>query len=191
MNEIAAYVKDWHTYAPGETITAVMQNYTLITGGNNVGFDAISTDVYNFWSANNPSSSGYGANNWVSNAKDLVAKSPKPWMMGQAFQDMCGPYTISSQGNIVYLPGGSANWVMPSSDQIRWQALSAFATGSKGMYYFIYKWPQQANPSAPACALPSMVAIDSGSPAGLVYEDGRTTPQFEALGQAYAWLNKY
>jgi hypothetical protein len=64
------------------------------------------------------------------------------------------------------------------------------------MFFYHYALPKTPQPQAivpealAKLSLPGTVAAptDSGSPQGLVYADGRTTPQYEALGVAFGQL---
>ena len=92
-------------------------------------------NVYPFFSEGNPNRyAGRAWAAWINNVRRV------PWAMGQSFQEPWGPYTLEA-GNIVYQPGGAPHWVYPSPAEMRWQALTALAVGSKGMFFFAYRWP--------------------------------------------------
>ncbi len=139
MREMAAYVEAWRKHAPGEPVTSVVMSRDL-AAADKARFDALACDVYPFFSPGNPNAyGGPPPAAWLKNTRRLVEHSRRPWMMGQAFQEPWGPFELDGQGNIVYLPGGAPHWVMPSPDQVRWQALAAIALGAKGMFYFHYR----------------------------------------------------
>jgi hypothetical protein len=193
MGEMKTYVDAWHKHAPGEPVTTVVMHGDIHAAGQ-AGFDAISTDVYPFFSSGNPSH--YGMADWAawtSNVAKARWVSRRPWMMGQSYQEPWGPYEVNEKGNIVYLPGGAPHWVMPSPAQIRWQALAAVAEGGKGMFYFLYRWPVESSATAEACKLPAAVKVrtDSGAPRAMVYPDGRPTPQYDEMGEGFAWINRF
>ncbi len=186
--EMAQYVKAWRQYAPAEPVTCtVMWNDVAAIG--QIGFDALCADVYPFFSGGNPNGYGMPPSAAWSQITENVARQPggRPWMMGQGYQEPWGPYELDEKGNIVYLPGGAPHWVMPTPAEIKWQAWGAFASGAKGMFYFLYRWPLTANPKAEAAKLPAAVKerTNSGSPRALVYDDGRPTVQYTAMGEAY------
>jgi hypothetical protein len=192
MKDMAAYVRAWRLFATGEPVTTVVMHNDLDAAAV-VGFDALACDVYPFFSKNNPN--GYGMPPhaaWLQITRRLVTRSPRPWMMGQAFQEPKGPFKLDQQGNIVYLPGGAPQWRMPTAAEVRWQALAAVAVGAKGMFYFHYRTPVSPNPKAARSDLPAAVKEETSShaPATLVYPDGRPTPQYEAVGEAFAWLGR-
>ncbi len=193
MGEMAAYVKAWREHAPGRPITTVVMHGDIEAAGQ-AGFDALCADIYPFFSAGNPN--GYGTAPWlawVHNLRKLRENARTAWMMGQGYQEPWGPYELDAGGDIVYLPGGGPHWAMPTPAQVRWQALAALAGGAKGMFYFIYRWPTAASPGAePAAKLPAAVRerTDSGAPRALVYPDGRPTPQYEAMGEAFGWIRR-
>ena len=193
MSEMAAYVKAWRTHAPGEPLTTVVM-WTDITAASTAGFDQLTTDIYPFFSKGNPNAfMGHQAQAWINNARNLASLGSRPWMMGQSFQEPWGPSQTNSSGHVVYLPGGAPHWVTPTPEQIRWQALSAMALACKGMFYFHYRSPALDNPLAEAAKLPATVQAitDSGSPIAMVLPDGGSTPQYEAMGEAFTWISKH
>lgn len=192
MNDMAAYVEAWRKHAPCEPVTSVVM-WGDLEAASKARFDALACDVYPFFSPGNPN--GFGGPPpaaWLKHTRRLVEYSQRPWMMGQAFQEPWGPFELDAEGNIVYLPGGAPHWSMPSPDQIRWQALSAIALGAKGVFYFHYRAPIRPKPEAAPARLPATVKekTNSHAPAAVVYDDGRPTPQYEALGEAFAWLGR-
>ena len=192
MGEMAAYANDWNTYAPGEPLTTTVM-WNDILAASTLPFDMLASDIYPFFSVGNPNNYGmpeYLA--WTKITDNLVAKSRRAWMMGQAYQEPWGPYELDEKGNIVYLPGGAPHWVMPTPAQMKWQAWSTVACGAKGMFYFLYRWPTVSSPKAEPARLPAAVKerTNSNSPKGLVYDDGRSTPQFDAVGVAFGQIGK-
>ena len=193
MSEMAAYVKAWRIHAPGEPLTTVVMHGDIMAAGT-VGFDQLSTDIYPFFSEGNPNAFPMAqAQAWTTNARKLASQGSRPWMMGQSFQDPWGPSQTNSSGHVVYLPGGAAHWVTPTPEQISWQALSAMALACKGMFYYHYRDSGAGNPLAEAAKLPATVKVitDSGSPLAMVLPNGGTTPQYEAMGEAFAWISKH
>lgn len=193
MNEMATYVHAWRTHAPGEPVTTVVM-WGDMDAASKVAFDALACDTYPFFSEGNPNSYGMpGFAAWLMNTRTLVARSPRPWMMGQSFQEPWGPFELDEKGNIVYLPGGAPHWVMPTPAQIRWQAFAAITAGAKGIFYFHYRAPVSPNPKASVCNLPAAAKekTNSNAPAAVIYSDGRPTLQYEAMGEAFAYLSKF
>ncbi|MFM9109954.1 MAG: hypothetical protein ACKOPN_05060, partial [Prochlorococcaceae cyanobacterium] len=194
MNEMAAYVAAWRQYAPGEPLTAVVK-HTDRAAAMGLGLDALTNNVYPFFSAGNPNA--YAGRNWQAwlTHVDLQRQaSAMPWMMGQAYQEPWGPIRFSSSGSIIYQPGSAPHWVMPTPEQVRWQALTAVARGAKGMFFFAYRVsPSPKLALLPGSSLPAVVRTptDSGAPMGLVHMDGRPTPQLVAMGQAFGWIRRH
>lgn len=192
MDDMAAYVEAWRKHAPGEPVTSVVM-WGDVEAAGKARFDALACDVYPFFSPGNPH--GFGGPPpaaWVENTRRVAEHAQRPWMMGQAFQEPWGPFEFDERGNIVYLPGGAPHWVMPSPAQVRWQALAAVALGAKGMFYFHYRALPRPKPEAAPVQLPAAAKekTNSHAPPALVYGDGRPTPQYEALGEAFAWLDR-
>jgi hypothetical protein len=160
-----------------------------------VGFDALTTDVYPFFSRDNPNAyAGSKRRVWISNVDRLRRLSPVPWMMGQAYQEPWGPIRLSPQGTIIYEPGSAPHWEMPTPPQVRWQTLAAVARGARGMFYFAYRVaPSPKLRRLPGASLPARVSrsTDSGSPMGLVHLDGRPTAQLRAMGEAFGWVARH
>ncbi len=189
MGEMKTYVDAWKQHAPGEPVTTVVMWRDTDAAGK-AGFDVLACDIYPFFSPGNPN--GYGRTPrdiWRTSGVNLVRQPGPGWIMGQAYQEPWGPWELDQQGNIVYLPGGAPHWVMPSPSGMRWQAWATMAVGGKGVFYFLYRWPVgQGNPKAKPCKLPAArrERWNSGAPRGLIHADGRSTPQYEAMADAFA-----
>jgi hypothetical protein len=196
--EMKSYIQDWHTYAPGEPVTAVL-SLPDIDAYANTNYDIDTTDLYRFVAPDADWTDGKPAwYNWLFHARQIMAiRHNRPMIIGQAFQEPIGPWHYSENGDVVYLPGSQYAQMMPTADQIKYQVLTAFAIGYKGMFYFHYNWPLRDKPPQPTAPAGTerwshiKVRTDSGSPAAFKYLDGRTTPQWEALSVAYAWLKQY
>jgi len=193
MDTMAKYVQAWKAEAPREPVTCVAM-WGDVSATAKAGFDVLCSDVYPFFSPGNPNN--YGMPPWAAwklVTQRVVSNSAHPWMMGQGYQEPWGPYTVDENGNIVYLPGGAPHWEMPTQAQMKWQAWSQFALGGKGMFFFLYRFPTTANPTATPCTLPAVVntPVNSHAPRALVYDDGRPTPQYDAMGEAYAAIAQH
>ena len=55
-----------------------------------------------------------------------------PWVMAQAYQEIWGPSRLEPDGQVTVLPGGGQHWLLPTPAQIRWQAWTAAALGTRG-----------------------------------------------------------
>jgi len=186
--EMVAYAHAWRKHAPGEPLTTVVMWGDVAAYGA-LGFDALCCDIYPFFSAGNPNGYAMPANQTISSiVGNLAARPPRAWFMGQAYQEIWGPYKLNDKGNLVMLPGSAGQWDMPSPAAMRWQVWAAIASGAHGAFFFHYIAPAQESPKAGPSNLPNKVAktCDTGSPRTLVYPDGRTTPQYEALSLGFA-----
>lgn len=94
MNETAAYVKAWRTHAPQEPVTTVVMHGDVPAAAR-AGFHVLCGNIYPFFSAGNPHR--YGMADWaawVQNARKLRQVAPRPWLMGQAYQEPWGPFEV-------------------------------------------------------------------------------------------------
>lgn len=183
MAEMAAYVDSWHAFAPEEPVTTVVTWGDLQAAGE-AGFDRLACDVYPF----DPTGYSYSTepwNAWLSISRRNVRAHHMPWMMGQCFQQPTGNFTADIDGNIIYLRGGRPTFIMPTPEQVSWQAWSGLAEGARGVFFFWYRGPNVM----PRLRLPPW-AINSRSPWGMTYPDGTSTPQYEALGRAFEQIEQ-
>ena len=181
MAEMAAYVASWHTYAPVEPVTTVV-TWGDLQSASESGFDRLTCDVYPF-DTTGFTYSTEPWNAWLSIARRNVRAHPVPWMMGQCFQQPTGNFTADVEGNIVYLRGGRPTFLMPTPAQVSWQAWTAVAEGARGVFFFWYRGPL----ITPRAWLPPW-SVNSRSPWGMTYPNGTATPQYEALGNAFAQI---
>lgn len=194
MHEMAAYVAAWRSQAPAEPLTTVVMHSDRAAAAD-LGFDALTNNVYPFFSARNPHAyAGPNWRAWLTHVDRQVQAAAVPWMMGQGFQEPWGPIRFSANGTIVYQPGSAPHWVMPTPAQMRWQALTAMARGAKGVFFFAYRLAPSPNLARRSTlALPARVttATDSRAPMGLVHLNGRPTPQLQAMGEAFGWIARH
>ncbi|HXY34056.1 MAG TPA: hypothetical protein VEI07_07505, partial [Planctomycetaceae bacterium] len=82
--------------------------------------------------------------------------NPQVWAMGQAFQGVEGKCEINPNGTVTVLAGSGLEWVMPTPDQVSWQAWAAAAMGAKGVIFFLYtqipQWVSTTDTPPPAGA---------------------------------------
>jgi hypothetical protein len=193
MDQMQVYVNAWRKHAPGQPVTSVVMWHDLPSAAK-VGFDYLAADIYPYFSPGNPASyGGPPSATWIRLTRQTVRQAPGGWMKGQAYQEAWGPFELDEKGNIVLLPGASLHWTMPTPAQIRWQAWSAIATGSRGMFYFLYRWPVRPAPNAKPSNLPAVVSTitNTGSPLALTYPDGSPTTQYLAMGEAFGGISDH
>lgn len=201
------WISVWNNSYPNEPITAAFTDVQYPNAcpiGGPCALNFIAMDHYSFFSHNDPIAY-YSSGNpypkqgiqseaweWTHHAAGIGGRGAPSWPIAQAYQEPWGPYSEDASGNIVVEPGGALHWVMPNPAQIKWQAWSSIAVGAKGMWYYLHFQPLGDFIGVDSAQyLPSRVntATNTGSPMGLVYSDGRTTPQFEALGSVFNQLN--
>jgi hypothetical protein len=193
MGEMVPYLKEWRMQSLNSPATAVVMPTDLLEAST-VGFDILAVDDYPFFGRGDPFGLGdapYRA--WVDAVDRVVREAATPWVIAQGFQEPSGPYVISNAGDVAYLPGGGPHWIMPTPAQIRWQAYAGLARGAKGLLFFHLMANAVSQQGTPASKLPSAVTqeTNSGSPMALLYPDGKLTPQFVAMGDAYNWLMRH
>lgn len=203
------WVSVWKTYYPNEPITAVFrddQYPDVCPVGGPCALTFLAMDHYPFFSQNNPyafytTGNPYPKNSvqaeaweWIHHASGVVGRGATPWAMGQTYQEVWGPYKEDSNGGIVIQPGGSSHWITPSEAQVKWQAWTGLAVGAKGIWYYLHAESIRGEPFYhvdSAKNIPSVVSspINTGSPYGVTYIDGRSTPQFDSLGNVFNHLS--
>ena len=198
MHEMKPFAKAWSD--AGQPVTVVAMAGDMPSAAK-LSASFIACDIYPFFSAGNPNGPGTMSESAAyvqsagASAYQHCKQNGKPyWFMGAAFQDPWGPYRISAEGNLVYLPGGNAHFRMPTVAEIRWQNWAALATGARGLIIFSLFYPAESMPKAPAIDKALGFGLtketDSGLPAALLYADGRPTPQYQAMGDSFARIAK-
>ena len=109
--------------------------------------------------------------------------------MGGIFQEPWGNRGYDAKGNIIYGVGAGPNFRMPTPAEVRWQNWSALAAGARGLIHFSLIFaPGKAGPSPEPMPENKRLSwgfketTNSNSPGGILYPDGRSTPQYEAMG---------
>jgi hypothetical protein len=198
MHQMKGFTEEWAR--SGEPVTTVVMAGELAAAGMLMKQTFLCTDIYPFFTAGNP------------NGPDTISESAayvhqagrralawaqrngiEYWFMGQIFQEPWGNREVDEQGNIVYLPGAAAHFRMPTVAEVHWQNWAALATGARGLIHFIFTFGEQKSLTDPnAKPLPHGVKekTNSGSPGGMVYHDGRPTPQYTAMGESFGVIAK-
>ena len=202
MKEIGYLERVFRQYAPeGSATTSVVMPGDLRAAFVSVDFSVYCVDVYPFFSAGNPNGPGTHASSTAyykgacqSAAMWANQKQVDCWVMGQFYQEPWGPMEVDENGDIFHLPGGGPHWRLPTIAETRWQTWAGLACGAKGVFYFLYCWPTASNPGAKPLGDQFGFKVNertpSGGPRALVYRDGRATPQYDALGETFAKVNK-
>ncbi len=185
-------------HSPGPT-TAVFEPADIRTGARS-SVSVLTCDIYSFFSKGSP----YGPSGqaslewWKSKVNNVRRASPsRPfWVIGQAFQDVVGPFDVDKTGNITLLPGSANQHAMPTPEELKWQVYSGFSFGAKGFFAYTYEGivKSQANvkplPKGDRRNRNWNAIVSHPSPSGLPYgfvrKDGTGTPQYDALATAFA-----
>jgi hypothetical protein len=200
MHELANLAAAWKH--AGQPTTTVVMPGDAPAAATQLAVSALCTDIYPYFSAGNPNGpdthaastgflldAGGRVRRWTQTQPGM-----RYWLMGAIFQEPWGPRELDAQGNLVYLPGGGPHFRMPTPAEVRWESWGALATGAKGLFHFSLFFNPRADPTAKPLGpdLPFGVKerTNSGAPGGMLYMDGRPTPQFTAMGECFARLAK-
>lgn len=198
MHEMQPFVEEWAK--TGEPTTTVVMAGDLAAAGALLPVKFLCSDIYPFFSANNPNGpdniaesaayiyqAGRRAQSWAK------ARGIEWWFMGQIFQEPWGNREPDELGNVVYLPGYGPHFRMPTVPESRWQNWAALAAGARGLIHFtlfLGEVKPLTDPNAKPLPFGFAEKTNSGSPTGMLYHDDRTTPQFEELGRAFGAIRK-
>lgn len=180
------WVNVWNSEYPEEAITTVIV-YSDIAAAGACNLTALTTDYYCFAPLNSPIGR---PPSMVEVARYTSQSSARPWIMGQSCQmSGGGPCTLDDDEHLVYLPGSAAIAVMPTPAQMRWQSWMPLAQGAKGIFFYLYNdFAAWCDSNLPPTNLSWIYTntVDTGEPISLVYSDGSTTPQYDALGETFS-----
>ena len=117
--------------------------------------------------------------------------------MPQCLVEIWGPWKYDAKGDMVILPGGVMHWRPPTVGESRWQIWSALAAGVQGFYIYVYEPAVKDNSDQPPYkgdTFPASLVEKTERPlhatGGLVRPDGSATPEYDAMGEAYATVAK-
>ena len=196
MHEMADYAGAWRK--AGQPVTTVVMAGDVPTA-TCAGFSAVCSDIYPFFSVGDPNgpdtlseSTAYLMDNVTRLRRLCQDQGVEAWFMGAIFQEPWGRRDLDEKGNLVYLPGGNAHFRMPTPAEVRWQSWAAVAAGAQGVFHFALFFNMGADTNAikdgSELAWAVKVKTNSGAPGGMLYPDGRPTPQFEAMGRCFGDL---
>ncbi len=191
-DKMAEYVSAWKVQKHPVT-TVIMPVYVETEVPKLVGLNYLSVDIYPFFSDKNPNGPGthpasvaYFIRESKKAQRVAAQMNAEFWAMPQIFQEPWGPREQDEEGNIVHLPGGGPHWRMPSPGEVRWQGWAAIACGSRAVIYFSLFFniglKPVDQPLPPELTYAVKERTNSGSPGGILYMDGRATPQYLAMG---------
>ena len=198
MHEMAMFANAWRK--SGQPVTTVVMAGD-VPSASGAGFSAVTSDIYPFFSVGDPNgpdtlseSTAYLMDNVTRLRRLCQDKGAEAWFMGAIFQEPWGRRDLDEKGNLVYLPGGNAHFRMPTPAEVSWQSWASVAAGAQGIFHFSLFFNMGPHTNAlPAGAEPSWAVkekTNSGAPGGMLYPDGRPTPQFEAMGRCFGDLAK-
>lgn len=201
MEQFRAKFSEWGAKQPGITVTMWPDSPTY---ARETKFAHVCTDIYPFFSAGNPNGPNPAevSKRWyrqqVQNTVGVAREAGKtPWVMPQAFCDVWGTWRYDVKGDMVIMPGGVLHWRPPTAAESRWQIWAAVAAGVQGFYIYVYEPQVGDNSDKPPFqgeTFPAKLVEKAERPlhatGGLVRPDGTSTPQYEAMGEAYATVAK-
>jgi hypothetical protein len=192
------YIQAWHTTALGQNVTAAWAMPSIQPpvgpGFSAAGLDALTMEAYPFYSPADPnglrsfkSASDTYINSWI---RTLPGLTSRPWVMPQIFQQSLGGIQKDGNSNVEYTSASCPIWIMPTPSEVLWQAYTSIAEGNKGIFFFMYSPTSTSISADTACNFPLFTTTtDSGSPENMVYPNGSSTPQYEAMSHAYLWIH--
>ncbi len=188
------------------TMTSHTEPYATDTG-----FPVICTDIYHFGGDRSPAIPNPARRSRATFRQCVTALTTMAgahgktaWNMPQAFADVWGASWLDDQGNVVLEPGSYWHWRMPTVAETRWQIWESIRAGCKGVVFFAIllggkdEWtPEQgAMPKAMQDAIARnkgkwpmvRTRLSTGQPRCLTRNGGTSTPQAEAMAEAFAAL---
>lgn len=200
IHEMADYVATWRK--AGEPVTSVVMAGDTPTAIALCNFNFICSDLYPFFSKgcpNGPSTLSQSGN-YIDKAMEQMLIRTKNhekmgvWFMGGSFQEPKGPFKYDAKGNLVYLSGSNCTFSQPTPNEVHWQIWTSIASGARGIFIFSLFFNPRVRPNAKpinsSLAVPYKKEWNSGMPGGLLYMDGGTTPNYEAMGNCYKRVSK-
>ncbi len=202
VGEMETFRRKFHEWGATQPTVVVTMWPDSPTFAEQTGFGAVCTDVYPFFAAGNPNGPNTPpvSRNWYRRHAQIAAQAAQkagrtPWLMPQSFTDVWGPWRYDAKGEMVMLPGSILHWRVPTVGESRWQVWSAIGAGVRGFFWFLYSPSPTDSPTAKPYvgpAFPPSLAVKQEVPLGnsgaLVRPDGSSTPQYTAVGEAFAAL---
>ncbi|MCK5023969.1 MAG: hypothetical protein KAS04_07370, partial [Candidatus Aenigmarchaeota archaeon] len=162
---------------------------------------AVAVDLYPFFGPNDPNGPHTDRTSkkfFTRNIMKLVAAcegtSTIPWVMGQCFVEIWGPYEYNEQGQLIALPGSYLHWRSPTVAEMRWQIFESFRLGARGTFIFQlcpvmkYSYSPKIGKNFKWKSALLKERTNAGY-AALSTPKGKTTPQFDELGRVYKSLS--
>jgi hypothetical protein len=197
MQEMGRYSAVWAK--TGRPLTAVVMAVDIPAAASLMKLNFLCSDIYPFFSPGNPNGpstmaesaayvaqAGHRAQYWSRKA------GIEWWFMGAIFQEPWGNRELDEHGNIVYAAGAAPGFRMPSPAEVQWETWAALAAGARGVFHFslFFNVGAAKDPNAKRLAWGFAEKTNSGAPGGMLYPDGRPTPQYEAMGESFAAIGK-
>lgn len=197
MQEMKPYSEEWAK--SGEPTTTVVITHDIPAAGALLKLQFLCTDAYPFFGAGDPN----GPDNSAESAAYLYQVGRRAqhwakkngiewWCMGAIFQEAAGNHEFDGQGNVVYPPGFAPHYRMPTVTETRWQNWAALAAGARGLIHFALFLGDVPviDPNAKPVSFGYKEKTNSGAPMGMLYRDGRPTPQYLEMGRAFGAIAK-
>ena len=165
-------------------------------------------DLYPFFGPNdvNGPHTDVASRNWYrSGIRQMIAaigeskRSIVPWVMGQCFSDVMGPYRYGERGHVIALPGSYYHWRCPTLAEMRWQVWEAFRGQAKGIFFYQIGVALGGGPETSSKPSPDpwwvqgkteilMTEPTDTGPSALITIDAEATPQLVELGKLFKRL---
>lgn len=201
MEQFRVKFGEWGAKQPGIVVTMWPDTPTY---AREAGFPFVCTDIYPFFSDNNPNgpNPAHVSRGWYRRQVEMTVTSARengrvPWIMPQMFADIWGPWKYDEKGDMTILPGGVLHWRAPTVGETRWQTWSALGLGAQGVVFYVHEPPVKDNadvkPYEGTTFPESMKATEEKAlhmSGGLIHPDGSATAQYDAMGQAFAEVRK-
>ncbi len=203
MHEMQPYAAAWRQ--AGQPVTTVVMAGDVPSAVELCRLNAVCSDIYPYFSAGNPNGPDNFAESvdYLNEAVESMVRRTgnhqkmKAWFMGAVFQEPWGARNYDDKGNIIYYPGAGPHFRMPTPAEVKWQNWAAVASGARGIFLFSLIFAP-GKPGPDPAPMPEDKRLpfgvkekwNSGAPGGILYPDGRPTPQYEAMGECFGRLAK-
>lgn len=165
------------------------------------------SDIYPYFAARSPNgpNTPEASRSYFITCTEQLARLGKEtgkqvWVMPQIFAEIWGKWHYDPEGNVVIEPNTYWHWRMPTVGETRWQIWQSLMVGAKGLIFFVlFPEPNDRAPGAaegertdiPADWPRTTSTVRTGAGSGMLYSDGRPTPQMLAAAEVFAALEPH
>lgn len=202
--EMEQFRQKFHQWGAKQPAVVVTMWPDTPTYAREAGFPFVCTDLYPFFSDGNPNGPNPApvSRHWYRRQTETTVRAALengrlPWIMPQMYAEVWGPWKYDEKGELIIMPGGILHWRAPTVGEIRWQIWSAIGLGAQGVLFFVYESPvtdaATAKPYEGELFPERMKASEEKAlhmPLALLCPDGSPTPQYDAMAEIFAILQK-